>query len=642
MVLELAYVALVAFSSVVAVAVAVWLYDDGMDLSARLFVALVALYAVVGTLVVGELLAPAEELAVGFYHFHAAVGAAIPLGWFLFTAVYTGHRRRLPRTLFVLLFGYYVLVAGLELTNLSHGLIWSDFSLAAEPFPYVLATPTPLSGLLLTPLTLLYYAGMGLLGSHLLFGSGAKRKQTLALFLGYVPPLFVLTAWFAGFVPGPLNGALVVASTPSLALVAWAVSRHQLFDLVPMARETVLESLDEIVVVVDDSQRVLDYNRAAVATFPDIEGSEGADLASVLPELVAAGTDGRESDSPGTTPDGDVTAAELSVGDAATPTDEGAGVVDVFDGDDSTVDASFVESFTRYGDDGLREYSVTGTPLRVGDAVEGYALVVRDVTERRQHVRDLEQQTAQLERFASTLSHDLRNPLNVAHGRVELVREEGDEHLAKASDALERIDRIVEDTLTLAREGQAIDERERVALAAVARDAWTTTDAPGATLRVEFGDDARVYADRTRLQSVFENCFRNAVDHGGDDVTITVERTPDGFAVADDGPGVPPEDRETVFEYEYTTTEEGTGLGLAIVAAIIRAHGWEVSMTESDAGGARVVVSGVDHVDGCDALTDGEPAESDESDADADDLRTDGRGAAADRDTVRIETDADD
>jgi signal transduction histidine kinase len=72
-------------------------------------------------------------------------------------------------------------------------------------------------------------------------------------------------------------------------------------------------------------------------------------------------------------------------------------------------------------------------------------------------------------------------------------------------------------------------------------------------------------------------------------VTVRVGRLDDreGFYVADDGPGIPPAERGSVFEQGYTSQEEGTGLGLAIVERIADAHGWAVAVTESDAGGSR-------------------------------------------------------
>jgi nitrogen fixation/metabolism regulation signal transduction histidine kinase len=73
-------------------------------------------------------------------------------------------------------------------------------------------------------------------------------------------------------------------------------------------------------------------------------------------------------------------------------------------------------------------------------------------------------------------------------------------------------------------------------------------------------------------------------------VTIRVGTFSEGFYVADDGPGIPADDRETVFEQGYTTADEGTGLGLAIVDRIADGHGWEVTVTDSETGGARFEV----------------------------------------------------
>jgi signal transduction histidine kinase len=67
-----------------------------------------------------------------------------------------------------------------------------------------------------------------------------------------------------------------------------------------------------------------------------------------------------------------------------------------------------------------------------------------------------------------------------------------------------------------------------------------------------------------------------------------------GFYVADDGTGVPEADRDDVFDSGYSTTQAGTGFGLAIVAEIAEAHGWDIALTESEDGGARFEVTGVD------------------------------------------------
>ncbi|SDX75153.1 sensor histidine kinase [Halopenitus persicus] len=204
----------------------------------------------------------------------------------------------------------------------------------------------------------------------------------------------------------------------------------------------------------------------------------------------------------------------------------------------------------------------------------------------RRHREELERRSDQLEAFARTVSHDLRNPLNVATGYLDIARETGgDEYFDRIEDALGRMDRLIEDVLQLAREGDRIREVDRVDLEIVARDAWAFVETPDAELVVDA--DRAVPADPDRLQRALENLFRNAVEHAGSDVTVRIEATAAGFAVADDGPGVPAAERETIFEAGHSTDPDGTGYGLAIVDTIAEAHGWDVRCGEGDDGGAR-------------------------------------------------------
>jgi signal transduction histidine kinase len=224
----------------------------------------------------------------------------------------------------------------------------------------------------------------------------------------------------------------------------------------------------------------------------------------------------------------------------------------------------------------------------------GLLLVFRDVTLRRRREREVEARNTRLEEFSSVVSHDLRNPLNVAQGRLELARETADtENLATAARALDRMDTLVEDLLTLAREGQDVSETEPVSLPTIVRQCWGTVVTDAARLVVE--TERTIRADRSRLRELLENLLRNAVSHAGPDVTVTVGDLADGsgFYVADDGPGIPESERERAFESGYTTADDGTGLGLAIVREIAQAHGWTVSLTESEAGGMRIEFRGV-------------------------------------------------
>jgi PAS domain S-box-containing protein len=250
------------------------------------------------------------------------------------------------------------------------------------------------------------------------------------------------------------------------------------------------------------------------------------------------------------------------------------------------------------------------TAIDQTDTELGGAVVrLRDISERKERERDLKRQNERLDEFASVVSHDLRNPLAVAEGRVELAREDCDsEHLEQASDALDRMGRLIEDILTLAREGVSVRDIKAVELPEVVEGSWRNVGTEDATLLNK--TESTVRADRSRLRQLLENLVRNSVEHGtasgqpgdGDTdeyagVTVTVGETDDGFYVADDGEGIPADDRDRIFERGYTTSEEGTGLGLSIVRGVAKAHGWDVEAKESEEGGACFEVTGVERAE---------------------------------------------
>jgi signal transduction histidine kinase len=215
------------------------------------------------------------------------------------------------------------------------------------------------------------------------------------------------------------------------------------------------------------------------------------------------------------------------------------------------------------------------------------------VTDQVERERETQRQNERLKEFASIVSHDLRNPLCVADARLELIRDECEsDHIDDVARALDRMDALIEDLLTLAREGNQVDEIESIRLANVAKNSWQTVKTRQATLDADASQV--IEADRSRIQQLFENLYRNAIDHGGDDVTVSVGVIDDGFYVADTGPGIPESDREEVFEAGYSTNEDGTGFGLRIVEQSANAHGWEITVTESKGGGARFEITGAE------------------------------------------------
>ncbi len=255
-----------------------------------------------------------------------------------------------------------------------------------------------------------------------------------------------------------------------------------------------------------------------------------------------------------------------------------------------------------------------------GELAEVFAANVRTALDSAARKERLTNQNERLEEFASIVSHDLRNPLSVAQGYLELL-EADPEIVGEIEAALGRIDRMSDDLLTLARDGDIVGEVGPESIADAAALAWDTIDTDEASLVVEDGV-GRIEADRDRLLELLENLFSNAVEHGSTNpasqaqqdavehsstspdsqvrqdaarhdqantgnVNVTVGALDDGFYVADDGPGIPDDEKEDVFDRGYTTHQDGTGFGLRIVEVVANAHGWDVELVDSESGGAR-------------------------------------------------------
>lgn len=209
---------------------------------------------------------------------------------------------------------------------------------------------------------------------------------------------------------------------------------------------------------------------------------------------------------------------------------------------------------------------------------------------------ELERRSERLSEFASIVSHDLRNPITVASGQVELL-DADEERTEQIQQSLTRMERIIDGILTLTREHGEPNIVDGVDLETVAREAWETVETEGAALEVE--TTKTLDADPDLLAELLENLFRNSMEHGVPEradetvtdgsgrplLTVYVGESKDGFYIADDGQGISPEDTERIFETGYSTGGS-SGLGLMIVSRIAETHGWAVSVTESQGGGA--------------------------------------------------------
>ena len=393
--------------------------------------------------------------------------------------------------------------------------------------------------------------GTGILTLESSQSTGVRRTQTTLLALAILPSVgatlvSLFDVAFAPFDVAPF-GFLLTAGV--LAVVLF---RGRFLDVTPVARRTALEALNDAVLILDDQDRVVDCNRAARELFGITGSVTGLPVTAVLERV-----------------DSDVVAALTTADERETEATIRT------DGEQRHLRCSS----SRIGDDGQR----------------GRVVICYDITERREREQELERTNEQLDQFAGVVSHDLRNPLTVAIGRLEVARQERDsEHLAAVATAHDRMQSLIDDVLTLAREGATVSEMRPVSLSTLATECWADVETESASPLIE--TDRVVRADKSRLQQLLENLIRNAVEHGGEAVTVTVGDLSDGFFVADDGPGIPIETRDQVFSAGHSTTDTGTGLGLNIAQQIANAHDWEIQVTESEAGGARFEITGVEFV----------------------------------------------
>ncbi|WP_255170560.1 sensor histidine kinase [Natrononativus amylolyticus] len=222
------------------------------------------------------------------------------------------------------------------------------------------------------------------------------------------------------------------------------------------------------------------------------------------------------------------------------------------------------------------------------------ARAVTRAREAEAHKRQLGRQNDRLESLSRMLAHELRNPLSIAQVYLASAVDGDDRAAGEVETALERIEEMIDILLITARSGDVAIDGETVDLADAAADAWAEVTAEGATLTVD--DDRTIRADPVHVHYLLENLFRNAVQHGGDAVSVRLGGLEDGFYVADDGRGIPEADRSDVFEAGYTTDSNGIGLGLTFVAHLAAAYDWDCSVTTSEAGGTRIECRGVETV----------------------------------------------
>jgi len=495
---------------------------------------------------------------------------ALPVVWLVFVSEFTGHDRWVNRRNVALLCVVPVLTWIAVWTNDLHHLHWRSIlfePIGGVPRMRVLAGPVywPAVGYVY----LLYGVAMVAVVRALVLGSHLQRRQNATLLAGAAIPALASVFYMGGWTNVDVT-ALGFAGTA--LVVSWAMYRFRLLDLVPVARETVVEEMRDGVLVLDDRGRVVDLNPAAQEILDtDPARAIGRTLEEVLPATHRIA---------GRSPSGESNAdLELQIGD----------------GEDA------------------RWYEARLSPLRGhGGGIGGDLVMLRDVTDRTRAQRSLAEARDQAlaadrakSEFLATMSHEIRTPMNGIIGMTDILldtelADEQREYAERVRVAGESLLTILNDILDFSKieagklqlEERLFSLRQTVEEAAdlLAEQAHGRGLDLACVVAPDVPDD--VVGDPDRVRQILLNLLSNGVkftEKGEVVVRVGLVGQEPGRAtlrceVRDTGIGVSPEMRVRLFESfsqgdpSSTRRYGGTGLGLAIVKRLTELLGGEVSV----------------------------------------------------------------
>jgi signal transduction histidine kinase len=507
----------------------------------RSFTALLALMSVWSFSAAGKLLSPpsVEKFLIAL---ELPMGVAFALLFLVFASQYTGrtwHRQQAFAAYVVVLL--LVLAVGV-LSNPLHELFWSGITLSTAVFPHYVHTG-------LGPLYFLY---IGL--AYLHFGLGVYALVNLHLRSRYNTASVVLIA-LGGAVPLLINIISVIDRAPipgldytpiGLAIFGLAATwsmQLDLFDIIPIARDTAVEQSAEGMIILDSNRHIRDFNPMAATLLPSLSGHRGEPIHEVIEDMG-----------------------------------------DLFD----TTTSTTITVAT-----GPEEVTYLAAQLsRITDGPHhlGWTVALSDITDQQRRERHLQL-------VSRVLRHNMANRINTIMGHVELLDQTADEsesvHLRAIDDSA---DSIIETSMKL-RTIQCIvtdgREKHRTDIARTV-DAVTTKYAdryPDATVTADCPDTAFANCP-AGFQAALDNLVENAIEHNDAPepsvtVTVTADETLLHVAVTDNGPGIPDSERRILEEGE-TPLQHSSGVGLWLVYSFVEQAGHELTFEPTPSGGSDV------------------------------------------------------
>lgn len=523
-----------------------------------------------------ELYSPILERKLIWAQIQYVAIVVIPVLWFLFGMAYTGRQKWLSSLRILSLLIIPLITLALVFTNAYHRLIWATIPLnSSGPFPIL----DPEYGTWFFIYSTYSY-GLLLIGTIALIQAARQspktyRWQNIALVVGALIPWIANAIYLLDLGFSPNIDLSPVAFVLSALVIGWSIFRYHLFDVVPVARRTTVDTMRDGMIVLNMKNRIIDMNPAARVVFDvqlaDVLGKEIDDLLSDWPELVDTFKDVWEVET------------EIQLQESA----------------------------------GDEYFELQISPLlNSRQQVNGRLIVFHDVTSYKQteaalaEARDEALEASRIKtELLARVSHELRTPLNVILGFSEMIQlgisgpinEKQYENLDKILESTRFLTAQVNDLLNLSSIeagttklychdfsiSEVIDE-------VVTKYQENTEDKSLQLVKMDSTESLDiVYGDRDGVTQILTNLVGNAIKFSSEGVIrIGIFAYNDGFwaiQVSDEGPGIPPEAHDLIFEPfrqidgSMTRIHGGTGLGLAIVKQMTELMGGSIRL-ESDIG----------------------------------------------------------
>lgn len=309
--------------------------------------------------------------------------------------------------------------------------------------------------------------------------------------------------------------------------------RYDLYNVSGAIRDQVVDDMNQGMIVLNEDSKIIDYNDTALEIFGNI----------------------------GTFLDCDIETFERD-----------QEICDIFT--EPNEDYDYIE-VTVNGDP--RFYDPVISEVTKNETIY-YIVLLKDVTE-------MVQKNNELEQFTSILKHDLTNHLMIIQEYAKLTQTDDTDKIEKVINSATRAQEIIDDMDTVLRNKGAKPEPVDLDFKKICQEVWENIKTESDSLIID--NTMNFKADEGMTKVLLENIFKNSIEHGGENVTITAKITDDMMCISDDGVGIPEENIGEVFKSGYSGNN-GTGLGMSIISVMCDSQGWDIRIDKDYTDGTKI------------------------------------------------------